>query len=342
MENSMSRMLVATVVKKALKDIKESPERGIRNLVDMALQFSAGRFQKNFFAATQTMLQNENSAYYGLVRDVVTHVDTDRLFTFGMNLGYNGCTAGAQRIRENERRLGFNIPWTVTLQVKEDQLVENQARYHAVICEGEELGIYTWMLFAREQPQTALSLVREHPDSAFILFCQPEDVTADFLDEAEKLYHLMLVIRYDESAGDLCASLRERGMLYSVWYQYGQEDTEAIINGDLFCSAQQLSPIFTVLLPRPDCSDAVQQLIHQTVARARVEQSHCTLLWELQGDNRAMDGGISGDACSVYFNAEGNLCQWNGRVEGEPKNLFENSLSDCLMSAYPKNTGESV
>lgn len=76
----MSRLLVETVVKKSLKGIKDSPERGIRNLVDMALQFSEGRFQKNFFTMAQIMLQNENSAYYDLVRETVTHTDTDRLF----------------------------------------------------------------------------------------------------------------------------------------------------------------------------------------------------------------------------------------------------------------------
>jgi len=71
MEKSMARMLVETVVKKALKSIQDDPERGIRNLVDMGLQFSEGRFQKNFFTVAQTMLQNENSAYYSLVRNMV-------------------------------------------------------------------------------------------------------------------------------------------------------------------------------------------------------------------------------------------------------------------------------
>ena len=69
MNHTISRVLIETVVKKALRDIKDSPERSIRNLVDMALQFSNGRFQKEFFETTQTMLQNEDSAYYLLVRD---------------------------------------------------------------------------------------------------------------------------------------------------------------------------------------------------------------------------------------------------------------------------------
>ena len=45
MENSVSRILIETTVRQTLKGIQEDPERSIRNLVDMALQFSEGRFQ---------------------------------------------------------------------------------------------------------------------------------------------------------------------------------------------------------------------------------------------------------------------------------------------------------
>lgn len=107
MKNRMPRLFAETVVKNALKSIIESPERGIRNLIDFALQLSDGRFQKDFFMVAQTMLQNENSAYYDLIRDVVTYVDTEKLYTFGINVGYNSCTVGAKRIREKKRSWGF-------------------------------------------------------------------------------------------------------------------------------------------------------------------------------------------------------------------------------------------
>ena len=153
MENSMSRFITGSVVKRTLKDIKDNPERSIRNLVDMALQFSGGRFQQDFFTTAQTMLQNENSAYYRLVRDIVSHADTDRLYTFGMNLGYNGCTAGAQRIRENEKKLECNIPWTVAIQMDSEHFEEKEKQYQITIQAGEKLGIYVWMLFCMKQPQ---------------------------------------------------------------------------------------------------------------------------------------------------------------------------------------------
>ena len=34
------------------------------------------------------MLKNEGSAYYALVQDAASHIETEHLVTFGMNLGY--------------------------------------------------------------------------------------------------------------------------------------------------------------------------------------------------------------------------------------------------------------
>lgn len=336
MKESMSRMLVETVVKRALNSIKESPERGIRNLVDMALQFSEGRFQKNFFAATQTLLQNENSAYYSLVRDAVTYTDMNRLYTFGMNLGYNSCTEGARRIRRNENEMHCRIPWTLFLQINATGFDERLDMYNTLIQEGERLGIYTWMIGAMDDPQKALSLAKSHPDSAFCIFCEYEKITAAFLDDAAEIYNIMPVIRYEESAADLYANLRKTGMLYSVWYPYGQNDIEIILNGDLFNSTQQLSPIFTVLIPEPFCPENVCRLVYQTVKNARDDQTYRTLIWELPSDNQLIDSIISGDTCSIGFDQNGELLHCSNDHEYEHHNLYQSSLSDILISSCPK------
>ncbi len=336
MENTMARVLVGTVVKKTLKEIRDDPERSIRNLVDMALQFSEGRFQQNFFAVAQTMLQNENSGYYNLVRDTVACADLDRLYTFGMNLGYNGCTVGAQRIRENEKKLGCNIPWALALQIDAQRFEKNASRYDELIREGEELGIYVWTIFPTQRPQVSLSLARRHPDSAFLFFCEPTDVTPAFLACAAEAKNLMLAVRYEETAAPLYEWVRERGLLCAVWYRYGQQDTEFIINGGLFESAQQFAPIFTFLLPAADCPPAVQRLAHQAVEQARAEQTYRTVLWEMQGDTRKVDAIISEDACSAWFDKNGVLQEWNGKPKDPPNDLFASSLADILAGAYPK------
>lgn len=57
MENSLSRILIETTVRQTLKGLQENPKRSIRNVVDMALQFSEGRFQSRFFETAQELLK---------------------------------------------------------------------------------------------------------------------------------------------------------------------------------------------------------------------------------------------------------------------------------------------
>lgn len=337
MEKNLSGILVETVVKNTLKGIKDNPERSLRNLVDLALQFSEGRFQKEFFTVAQAMLQNENSAYYGLVRNTVAYTDMERLYTFCMNLGYNGCTAGAQKIRANEKRMNCNIPWTISIQIDTQKFAERKEKYDALIQDGENLGIYTWMLFDMDDPQKVLHFAGEHPDSAFCIFCEAKNLSDSFLDEATDFYNVMLVVQYEENIAGLCATMQKMGLLYSVWYRYEQKDVEDVINGNLFISSQQLSPVFTVLIPAVGCPKEIRQLIYQTVRQARDSQIYGTIIWDLQGDNFQIDSIISGDACSIYFGREGNLYHWDKKFEDGYHNLFQKSLPDILARTYSKN-----
>ena len=337
MKKNVSRILVETAVKTTLKNMKNDPERGVRNLVDIALQCSEGRFQRHFFSTAQTMLQNENSAYYRLIRDIVAHTDINHLYTFGINLGYNACTVGAQQIRENEKKLQCNIPWTIAIQINNEHFSDLLPQYQNVIETGENLGIFSWMLFTDNDPYTIVTLAENYPDNVFFLFCEASKLSIDFLDRISHLYNLMLVIRYDETIAPLCKDLQNRGLLYSVWYLYGQKDTETILNGDLFYCTQELSPVFTALLPSPNCPDVIQQLVHQAVEQARSRQVYHTIPWDMQGDNQIIDSIISGDPCSACFNQNGYLCNWNGQIEKKNYNLFHDSITCIFKTAFPKN-----
>ena len=81
-----------------------------RNLIDLGLQFSHGRFQTNLLKQAQKMLQDQQSAYYDLVKDLSATVDHDIIATFGVNLGYNSCTKGAVVIRDIEDEKSSTFP----------------------------------------------------------------------------------------------------------------------------------------------------------------------------------------------------------------------------------------
>ena len=336
MHNTISRVLIETVVKKALRDIKDSPERSIRNLVDMALQFSKGRFQKEFFETTQTMLQNEDSAYYRLVRDAAYSVSEDRMLTFGINLGYSSCTYGAKIIRETEEKEHFNIPWSLSLGIDEASWSEHACRYQEVISEGEKLGVFSWLLFADGCPIDFLSLAAQHPKHAFAIFCKPEHVTEKLIEEAESIHNIMFVIQYSETAAEACQLLRENKHLYSVYMPYKEADVESILGGELFCCTEPLHPVFTMLLADNSCSMLTQTMVYDYVAKSRKEQKHQTISWDVIYDSRFVDSIISDDACAAGFDRNGSLCTMEERPSQRAYNLFNQTLAEILKAAFPK------
>ena len=133
MKNNLNRALIEATIRNSIKQIKNDPERNMRNLIDMALSFSNGRFQKHFLEAAQTMLQNETSCYYKIIPDLVANSDAERIVTFGMNIGYNGCTLGARTIRELEAKEHFTIPWSIFLELESNSYYTNEVHYHSLL-----------------------------------------------------------------------------------------------------------------------------------------------------------------------------------------------------------------
>lgn len=340
MEQETSRILIETMVRKTLREIEHSPERSIRNLIDMALHFSTGRFQQNFFRIAQTMLKNEKSAYYSLIRDIVSHTEREHLVTFGMNLGYNSCTKGARMIRQIEATQGFNVPWSITLEIESAVFRAQLGRYHALIAQGEQLGIHTWILFAQDIPRELMFLIESHPDSSFILFCDPLDLNTPVLEYAAELHNLMLAVRYGTGVAEACTLLRATRLLYAVYYPYNAADESFLTSGELFHVIEPMHPAFTALLPDLDCPITTCHTVYQAITHAREQQVYQTIPFELFLDCSRIDGIISDDACAVGFDRHGMLYTHHTRRTEPHFNLFQNDLRTILQKAFPKKEGE--
>lgn len=341
MTGDTTRVLIETIVRKALREIQDSPERTIRNLVDMAQHFAKGRFQRHFFEASQKMLENENSPYYVLVKDTAYHVDPERLLAFGINVGYNSCTLGARRIREIEEKEGYNIPWALPLYLEAKTLEDHMEQYQRLIAQGEKLGIYTWFLICHDQPFDVMGLIADHPDSAFVLFFHKEYGCPQLLEEAADLKQLLLAVEYDEDQMDFCAQMRDMGMLYAVYDEYDDETAEDIFSGERLWAMQQMHPHVAVLIGAAGCSEQVRHKVYDHVISSRAQQIYQMIPWEFTMDNRFVDTVISTDACLAGFTASGQLYTPRQIMQGKAYNLFENDLDTILKSAFPKAGSEN-
>ena len=335
MTANTSRILIETTIRKTIKDIASDPERSIRRVVDMAVNFSNGRFQKHLFVSAQKMLSNEQSAYYNLVRDTAANVNTEKLVQFGMNLGYNSCTAGAKIIRETEETEQFNIPWSLSLDINAGALHNSKSFYKKLISDGQSLGIYTWLLYVDEITSDLLDIIVEFSDSAFLLFCSGQEITDTLLKEAEYLHNILFVVTYDSKICSACAQLRKARFPYAVYVPFKEQDVESILNDTLFSNIENLHPIF-IFLKADTCSKETQDRVYQYIKVLRAKQNHPALIMDLVYDNLFIDGIISSDACIAGFNAVGQFYTFDETSLDSNYNLHSNSLNNILKLAFPK------
>ena len=229
---SFKRILAESIAIKAINEIKDSPERKSRNLVDLALNFAEGQYFRDFLIKVQKILQDENTPYYRMVIDAMNHINTNKLLTFGMNIGYNSVTIGSPKIRAIEQEENFDIPWSMYLDAKNFSSSLYKS-YSKLFSEALELGIYSWHISVSNNLPDLLKLLNEHDECAFVLFVDPNEISEELILKVADINNVMFAIKYTEGAEDACSLLRNHFMLYSLYFTYSEKD-EALITSDEF------------------------------------------------------------------------------------------------------------
>lgn len=333
MENSVNRIMVETIVKKAIRDLKTDPDRTVRNLVDMALHFADSRFQEQFYSSAQRLLANEKSGYYDLVKETLAKVNEESLLTFGMNIGYNGLYDGSKKIRATEERDGFNVPWTVALTISEGKVYDH---HHRTIEMGEKMGIHSWQLFSDRGFFDCLNIAQSHPDSSFVVFCDTGELGWGELDYLDGIPNICIMVPYDEDADVVSDMLRISGVLYGLYYSFEEQDLSAIESGALLHDMEQLHPAFSVLVPQYLCQRELCGRVYRWIEEARLSQEFKTIPWALYEDTMWVDSVISDDPVWVGFDQYGQLNTERGVDRRNGLNIFAHELPEILKRAFPK------
>lgn len=336
MDNSMIHSLIEALIRKALNEIQDNPQRSVRNLVDMALHFTKSGFQRHFFQTARTMLENENSGYYRLIPDAASVIDEEKLIEFGINIGYNSFIEGAKTIRNTEKRHGFNIPWNITFAIDGNDYLQDENRYDRIVQQGMELGIYTWMIYCTDKPAHIVHLAGKHRECAFILFCNPAEITHSLLDEAESVHNIMFAVQHTNHIEDACRLMRKRGVLYSVWYSYTDKDVPLILNGEYLADTDVLHPLFTAFACDKKCSPDAKQQVYQYICDTRNSQKYATVLWDFFSDTMYVDSIISDDCCSAFIDKNGYLYTYINKPVETGMNIFDKPVKDIFKQIFSK------
>ncbi len=333
-KRDLTRLLIESTVDRALRDMERDAHRSVRNLVDLALTFSKGTFERHFLTLCQNILEDETSLYYQLLDRALRTCDRQTLKTFGINVGYEACSKGARRIREIEAAQGFNIPWALTIQAGSQGL--SRLYLQRLVTEGTELGIRVFLLQDFQLEQDVLEqLLREHTTCAFVVFTTGARGADWNLANLARLPNLLLSVdAHGPLVLELCRALEEERMPYALHLDYSDE-TAAALPAQLE-ELQSLGSLL-VLLYAQGASPETQQTVSQQVQNARTAHSYPFGLMELTRDLLTIDQVVSDDPCSLTFLANGQAVTPEGPTD---VNIRSESLTQVLRKTLPKRPRE--
>lgn len=330
--NELRRAIVRSAIHKGIEEVREDPKRGVRKLVDLGSHFSRGRFQKRTFAVMQKELTDTDSAYYAMAMRLIRCVRPEVLEEFGLNVGYNSWTHGAQVIRAHEAEHGYNVPWCLVLDLRQGMGYD----VDELMRQGEKLGIYAYLVFGgdRTELDELYPIFRKHGDCAVMVLLRTPELP---MVNVENVGNVVLLVPQNEpGALESTQELKKRGCLYGTWVHYTDGTSAALTGGGAEEKAETLGAFALVAVSEPGTSEKTRETVAQYAQRAREHKRHLPFLTEFFSDIERIDRIISVEPCMLGIHADGTVFT----AQGSKPNLSVRNiaLEDILMCTMPRVT----
>lgn len=344
MHHQISRIMIESAIDKGLSDLQIDLKRSVRNLVDLGDYFAKGRFQKDFFRISQQILSNNNSPYYELIDNIVNNVDHSILKKFGINLGLNSWTNGAQRIREFKKENQFNIPWTIIFDFHEQYKNPlNISEIIDIIKQGKEMGIYTYLFFSNNDPislNKILEVCKQNLDCAFIIYTYAELVTKSLSEKIKKCGNVIISIQIDKiyldaEFSDRIDLLHKEKCLFGVHFYFDSNNANSILDNSLIKQIVKLNCIFLFLIKTENCEQKTEQAIKSYSRDSKTNLKSPIFLIDFFEDISHVGNNISENSCLLKILGDGTVLalEKNSYTKSQ---IRKSSLIKVLSQIMPK------
>ena len=333
---NITRAIIEATVDRGLREVDEDPQRSIRKLIDMAKQFSNGRFISEIYSIFQDLLRNEESPYYSAIEHVLHHTDRKALEDFGINLGYNSFTRGGKMIRHIEETSSYMVPWAIGIDIDPSrENVYSASFIDGLISQGIDLGIFTYAVTFKKRMtriQDYLPLFRSHPGCAFMAILPDEELdnmTADGLKECTN------VLSFIKGSGDYidsnALSLRRRKAWYGTYDYYNESNCSQILSPVNCRKSISAEASFVMMIAEPGTSLECIRKTQKAIKEERLSPSCPLFIFDKYGDALQLKSILSSGSCFFEITDDRQIRTDRGVCplpEGEPdlKQLFETCL----------------
>ena len=329
----MARAMIEPLVNKTMSDIQKDPERTLRNIIDLLLSFPNGRFSNDLFQIAQKMLTYEQSAYYVLMKKVVDFVNLENLKIFSLNVGYNACTFGAKKIRENIKNFNCRIPWILFIHT--DDTEQSADHVLRIISEAKQLGIYIFALFGKNVVSDLMRKVYEdHSDCAFILFTDAQYIQDDTISKYENIYNILISVNNDNrtSLTDAVKILNKYKKFYAAHVHYNDENASEVLSETRLKDLEKFSSSFLFLVPSLKCSVKTFEYFKNATRKIRDCQKFAYVVMDVFDDTVKIDQMISGNTSEIVILKDGTIAVSNSVIKKTEYNINTMGFTDIVKN----------
>lgn len=332
--------VIKTAVDNGIRYIQDNPKRGVRNLLDLGEYFARGRFQKDFFELAHGILKNEDSFYYDIISRLIKNTSHKTIAGFGINIGFNSLTYGANIIREHEKEFGYSIPWVIVFNFEkstDDHITAHEA--DKLIQEGKKTGIYSYMMmFGKniEMLDEMYAAIEKNQDCAIVIFIKPCIIDEETAKKLSSLSNLCINVIIDDCTLDFAAEktnmLRKYKCFYGGYMYYNDNNASDIMNGVVSNKLLSASMNFAVLVKDQECSDETSIKVYEYIYNSRTRMNHPVCLMDFYGDIARIDSIISEESFFLCIDSNGHAAASSLYGAKSELNIRTSSLADILKN----------
>jgi hypothetical protein len=326
---------ILNAVSKGIRDIRRDPNRSIRKLVELGMQFGRGRYQQTFFTDAHRTLKKSDSAYYALVTSLIRNVEPKTLETLGFNVGYMSWTMGAKAIRAYEKKEGVNVPWTVLVDLARP--TERTLDLSRLVEQGQRLGIYTYFLFVGEQTadlDAVLQTAERFSGSAFFLLSTGGAMNARLAASDALLCNTLIVPRGgDPSCPEIGGMLAQKKRMFGLNCEYNAVNADALLSDAFLQSVVEQGYPFLFLISSADCDEGTRARVSAGVLALRGGGRYPLFPIDLYNDVQQVDHIISDEQCMLVLGADGALLY---PADADAPAFGEQTLGELIRLTMPR------
>lgn len=341
----MTYAMIEVAIEKAIRDIGENPRRGIRNLVDLGTRLTSGRFLQDFFRISRQILADNDSPYYELTQHVINNVDHKILKDFGIRLGYNSLTYGANQIRIHRNERSYYVPWMLVFDLRQANTnMLTPGEISAILQQGESLGIYCGMFFVNNNPaylHELRKMLTSHQESAFLVFAEPEIITVEIAEEMVNASNVALVLHLQTGAENQAAReafkiLLAKQCLYGAYCEYNDQNITQVMSETYLQQIKAAHCTFVFLIGEALEDASHRECFSQFMQTTKNANQYPFFIYDFYADSAHIARTIWVENCFLAICGDGGIAINNMNTLQDGLNIRTNSLISILEATMPQ------